>query len=137
LRLNPGSLNAISSTSAPWSAAQMTPAITALSRPSPPLFSTVTGMICTPVNATPAIPSIGTASVRAATMPASQVPWPLGSTMPFEPSIIEMPGTTTPARSGCCASTPVSRIATFAVPGTSTAPNTLSHPIFGSAHWLV
>ena len=51
--------------------------------------------------------------MRAATMPASQVPWPFSSVIPFEASKMEYPGTMTVFKSGCVASTPVSRIATF------------------------
>ena len=39
-------------------------------------------------------------SVAAAMMPAIQVPWPLGSVVPAEPSSIEVPATSWPARSG-------------------------------------
>ena len=74
--------------------------MTSLSRPSPLALSTVTGTICTPAYATAAMPSTGTVSVCAAMMPASHVPWPLGSVMPFEPSSIDVPATTLPASSG-------------------------------------
>ena len=49
-------------------------------------------------------------------MPAMAVPWPFGSVVPSEPSRIETPATSWPARSGCEASTPVSRTATIALP---------------------
>jgi hypothetical protein len=46
-----------------------------------------------------------------------------------------VPGTTTPARSGCEASTPVSRTATVALPEGVTEPYAVSQPIRGSCHW--
>ena len=81
------------------------------------------------------MPSTGTLSVCAAMIPASHVPWPEGSVIPLEPSRIDVPGTTLPARSGCKASTPVSRSATLAVPVGVTFPKTWSQAILGSAHW--
>ena len=60
--------------------------------------------------------------VSAATMPAIQVPCPFASVQPFEPSRTLYPGRTTPSRSGCEASTPVSRIATVDEPAMPTLP---------------
>ena len=131
--LKPGLLNPIRMTSAPWSAAQITPAMTSPSRPVPSGPSTVTGMMRTPAYATPAIPIV---LVCAATMPARYVPWLQGSVIPVEPSRMDVPGTRLPARSGCVPSTPVSRRATVAVPVSVNVPNTASQPIFGRAHWF-
>src|SRR5947209_7804051 len=50
----------------------------------------------------------------AAAIPARAVPWPLGSLLGSVP-ISLMPAAMRPARSGCDASTPVSRTAIFAV----------------------
>ena len=54
-------------------------------------------------------------SAAAATMPAIAVPWPFGSDVEAEPTS-DVPPTSLPARSGCEASTPVSRTATVAEP---------------------
>ncbi len=72
-------------------------------------------------------------STSAATMPAMAVPCPFGSVPPSPAPTIEVPATTFPFRSGCEASTPVSRIATVADPPTG-EPYTWSQPIFGSDH---
>jgi len=85
-------------TSAPWSVAQTTPAITSLSLPVPSAPKTVTGMTLTPANATPAMPM--PLFVAAATMPAIAVPWPFGSVMPAEPSRMLVPISSCPSRSG-------------------------------------
>ncbi len=60
--------------------------------------------------------------VAAAMMPAISVPWPFGSVFGSEPSIIDAPATSWPARSGLEASTPVSRRATTALPEGCTFP---------------
>src|SRR4051794_30828415 len=76
-------------------------------------------------------------SVAAATMPAISVPCPFGSLVPSpEPSTMSVPGTTAPCRSGCDASTPVSRTATVALEPGLIVPKTLSQPICGSDHWF-
>src|SRR4051795_10367156 len=75
-------------------------------------------------------------SVAAATMPAISVPCPFGSLVPSpDPSTMSDPGTTTPCRSGCDASTPVSRTATVALEPGLIVPKTLSQPVCGSDHW--
>src|SRR3954471_19413160 len=74
-------------------------------------------------------------SVAAATIPAIAVPWPFGSVPPSpEPLTKSVPANTFPARSGCEASTPVSRIATTELPAGVTVPWTSSHAIRGSDH---
>ena len=55
-------------------------------------------------------------SVAAAMMPAIAVPWPFGSLVASAPATKLVPPTSWPARSGCPASTPVSRTATTAEP---------------------
>src|SRR4051812_20950671 len=75
-------------------------------------------------------------SVAAATIPAISLPCPFGSLVPSpDPSTMSDPGTTTPCRSGCDASTPVSRTATVALEPGLIVPKTLSQPICGSDHW--
>ena len=109
------------------------PAMTALSRPVPSAPRTLIGSTRTPSPPMPAIPV--PLSVAAATMPASQVPWPCGSVSAGEPSTNDWPGSNLPSRSGWLASTPVSRIATVAVPvGRPWACNA-SQPMRGSDHW--
>src|SRR6266550_5101376 len=76
-------------------------------------------------------------SVDAATMPAISVPCPFGSVLPSPvPSTMSVPATTTFCRSGCEASTPVSRTATVALEPGLIVPKTLSQPICGSDHWF-
>src|SRR5436305_5463564 len=70
-------------------------------------------------------------------MPASAVPWPLGSVAGSEFGNADQPGPTRPARSGCAPSTPVSRTAIAVEPAGFTEPNAESQPIFGSAHCCV
>ena len=90
--------------------------MTSLSRPVPSAPRTLTGMIETPSYPTPAMPM--PLSVAAATMPAIAVPWPFGSVSRMPPTS-DVPPTSLPARSGCEASTPVSRTATVAEPATA------------------
>ena len=71
-------------------------------------------------------------------MPAIAVPWPFASVSPSpDPVMTFVPGTTLPARSGCEASTPVSRSATVALPAGVTVSRATSQPIRGSDHWSV
>ncbi len=74
-------------------------------------------------------------SVDAAMIPAIAVPWPFGSLRPSDPSRIDVPATSCPARSAWPPSTPVSRTATTDEPCGWTEPKAWSQPIFGSAHW--
>jgi hypothetical protein len=56
-------------------------------------------------------------------MPAIAVPWPFVSLDQLEPTTKELPKTMLSSRSGCDASTPVSRTATTAVPAGVMVPN--------------
>src|SRR5213595_2701573 len=101
--------------------------------PVPSAPRTVTGMTRTPAKPTPATPD--PLLVWAATMPAIQVPWPLASVRPFEPSRTDVPATNDPARSGWEPSTPVSSNATTDEPDGVADPYSWSQPILGSDHW--
>ncbi len=99
-------------TLAPWSAAQVMPASTALYVPLPLWSSTRTGRMRTP-GAAPEIPLPLTGS--AAMMPATNVPWPLASTPPSPPAGFtkSQPDSTRPSsRSSWVRSTPLSTTAT-------------------------
>src|SRR3954447_17611064 len=109
------------------------PLTMSLSWPYPPAFRTVTGMMFTPAYPTPAMPT--PLSAEAATMPAISVPWPLGSVVPSaNGSRTEVPGSTLPARSSWEELTPVSRIATVALPAGLTVPYSWSQPMRWSDH---
>ena len=82
------------------------------------------------------MPSGGTVLVCAATIPATLVPWPLGSVKPSDPSRMDVPATMFPLKSGCVASIPVSRTATMTEALGTPMPNTRSQLIFGKAHWF-
>jgi hypothetical protein len=77
-------------------------------------------MTRTPAYPTPATPEV--LLVSAATMPARAVPCPFESAFHAVPGTSDVPATTFPSRSGWEASTPVSRIATVALPAGDTTP---------------
>ncbi len=84
--------------------------------------------------ATPAMPSA--LLVSAAAAPATSVPWPYWSAVLLVLAKVFQPATSLPAKSGCVASTPLSRMAITAPGAPCVRSQAWGARIWGRCHWL-